>query len=410
MTQFGISLWAYELTGSTEVLGIMGACTYGSTILASPIAGTLIDRRDRKSIMVTSDAIDILALVAMLICVHFGYINVPLLAVLGVVIGVIEAFRQPSYMASVSLLVPEQKYGRANGMLELIYSVSDLMSPLMAGIFLGFVDISGLLLIDLVTSIVGLVTIYCAQIPQPEATDEGGHSFIGDCFWGFRYIWRRQGLLKLLALFMFANIVLSSYEVLGRPALLEQTDFDTLTVGFVQSVCGIGGVLGGIVAAAWGGFKKKVYTAVGFVALSMAGVVIFAIGGSPVFWSIGAFTMGLATPVFSSSNFSIWMKEVEASVQGRVFAARRMGVQVTIPLSMLLYGSLADRIVTPQSRAVSAVHWLVGSGGASGMRLIMIVVSLIGVLVALFSLVDRKLRGVETDRRGESEHRPIGGG
>jgi hypothetical protein len=276
-------------------------------------------------------------------------------------------------------------------MLDMAGNASAVFAPLLAGALIGPLGLTGILGIDLVSATVAIGTLLFVQIPQPARTEagrEGEGSFLKETAYGFRYILARPSLLGLQAVFMTGNFFSSlSFSVLAA-MILARSGNDELVFGSVQSAGAIGGVVGGLAMAVWGGPKRRVHgVLMGWVCSGLLGQTLLGLGrGLPV-WAAGLFLMGVISPIINGSNQAIWQAKVAPDVQGRVFSARMFIAWLVMPLGQLLAGPLADQVFEPGMAAggglAPAFGWLVGSGAGVGMAL-MFVFS--GVLAGLAGL------------------------
>lgn len=151
MSQFGLTIWMYEKTESATALGLMQVFFITPFLLISPIAGVMVDRHNRKLMMMVSDLGAGLATVLILIFQSLGILEFWHLYFASVIYGLGMAFQWPAYSAAISTMVPKEQYGRANGMMSLIEAGPGVIAPLLAGALLPFIGLTGILIIDVVT-------------------------------------------------------------------------------------------------------------------------------------------------------------------------------------------------------------------------------------------------------------------
>ncbi|NTU54985.1 MAG: MFS transporter [Anaerolineales bacterium] len=139
---------------------------------------------------------------------------------------------------------------------------------------------------------------------------------------------------------------------LFAPFILTRTNYNSASLGAVESAAAIGAVVGGILVTAWPGFKRRMTNI--FVGEAMTGLfmlTLFGLGRSLPVWIIFA-ALGSITPVFvNGSSQAIWQSKVAPDLQGRVFSARRMIAWITDPITPLLAGALADYVTEPGIKA-----------------------------------------------------------
>lgn len=377
MTQFALTIWAYQETGSALALGAVNTFFLIPFLLLSPIAGAMVDRYDRKLMMMVSDLTAVLATAALLIIHASGHLQIWHLYIAAVVNGLGSTFQWPAYSAAISTMVPKENYSRANGMMSLIYSGPAVLAPMLAGILLPIIRLTGILTIDVVTFFLAIGALLIVDVPQPVKTVEGQAeqgSLLKEGLYGFKYIFARRSLLGLLVFFICLNFTIGMAINLFAPFILTRTDYNSASLGAVESAAAIGAVVGGILVTAWPGFKRRMTNI--FVGEAMTGLfmlTLFGLGRSLPVWIIFA-ALGSITPVFvNGSSQAIWQSKVAPDVQGRVFSARRMIAWITDPITPLLAGALADYVTEPGMQAggllASTFGWLVGTEPGSGMAL-----------------------------------------
>ncbi|MBI4771673.1 MAG: MFS transporter, partial [Chloroflexi bacterium] len=388
MTGFALTIWAWKVTGSATALALVGFFNFGPTVLLSPIAGALVDRWNRKLVMMLSDLAAGLSTVAILLLYTTGRLQIWHLYVAGAFSGAFQAFQWPAYSAAISTMLPKSQYARASGMISLAESGSGVFAPLLAGFLITVIDISGIMLIDVITFVAAISALLAVYIPRPAATEEGRKgqgSLLKESGYGFRYIRERPSLLGLQLVFFAGNLLGSVGFTLLAPMLLARTNNNEIIFGSVQSAFGVGGVAGGLLLSAWGGPERRVHgVLLGHVLIGVLGQTLMGLGhGLPV-WVAAAFLASFLVPFINGANQAIWQAKVAPDVQGRVFATRRLIAQISAPLAILIAGPLADRVFEPAMQAggglAGAFGWLVGSGPGSGMSLMLV---LSGLLVTV---------------------------
>jgi MFS family permease len=370
----------------------------------SPIAGAIVDRSNRKLMMMISDLASGVTTIGGLILFSFGRLELWHLFVASDINGTFQTFQWPAYSAAITMIVPKKHYARAHAMNELAGSTSNIFAPLLAGALLPFIGLGGILSIDIITFVVAIGALLVVVIPQPEATEEGLESrgsIWKESVYGFRYIFKRPSLLGLQTVFMVGNFFATMAFTLLAPMILARTDSNSLIFGSVQTAGAVGGVVGGLVLSAWGGPKKKVHGVLnGWILMGLFGTVLIGIGRGLPMWALGAFCGAFTVPLVNSSNQAIWQAKVAPDLQGRVFATRRLIAWLVNPIATLMVGPLADFVFEPAMSAPSFLSanfsWLVGFGAGAGMSLIIIVCGLAMSAVGASGYGVRVIRDAES--------------
>jgi DHA3 family macrolide efflux protein-like MFS transporter len=403
MSNFGLTLWAYEVTGKATPLAMIGFFFVTPIVVLGPFVGVLVDRGNRKLMMMLSDLGAALASATVLILYATGNLQIWHLYITATISGIFQGFQWPAYSAAITLMLPKEQYARANGMMEMAENGSAVFAPLLAGALIGPLGLAGLLIIDLVSAAVAIGTLLFVHVPQPARTEagrEGAGNFLKEAVYGFRYIFARPSLLGLQTVFLVGNFFSGLAYVLFAPMILGRTGNDELVFGSVQSAGAIGGVIGSLAMSAWGGPKRRVHgVLLGWFCASLIGQTVLGLGRASPIWAAGSFLWAFFSPFINASNQAIWQAKVAPDVQGRVFTARQFIAWLVLPLTNLLAGPLADQILEPamaEGGSLTPVFGrLVGTGTGAGMALLFVVAGLLAALTGLGGYLFPVVRNAE---------------
>lgn len=392
-TSFALTLWAYQTTGSATALGVISTSFLIPYLVLSPIAGVMVDRYNRKLMMMVSDIAAAAGTLAILVLHATGGLAIWHLYMTAVLIGLGNTFQWPSYSAAISTMLPKEHHQRANGMMTLVESGPSIAAPILAGALYPVVGLTGILVLDIATFAFAIGVLSFVHIPTPPPSAEGGKArnhFLRDAIFGFRYIFARKGLLKLLVFFIALNCF-NGVWVLASPYILARTGNDSAALGALMSACALGGVASGLFLAAWGGFKRRMTSIfVGEVSFGFFGIFLFGFGRSLAWWIPTAALGATANALSNGAALAILQAKVPADLQGRVFSARRLISWSVTPITPIVYGALADFVAEPAMASDSwlarAFGWVVGAGPGGGMGLLFIVAGLAYVAISLFVL------------------------
>ena len=404
MTRFAVMIWAFQVEGTATALALLGFFNCLTYIIASPFAGVLVDRWDRRRVMILSDLGGGLATLFLLIIFRLGRLELWHLYLAVGTVGVFEAFQEPAFSASISLLVPRQDFTRSNAMLGLGRSAARMLSPAFAGLLLPLAGLGVVMLVDLISLGLALLGLILVRIPPPAASAAGRQArgaFRHELKFGACYILERSGLRGLLLTFFLVNLfgTLTYFAVLS-PMILARTGGSEVTLGLVRTVMGLGGIAGGLAVTAWGGSRNKTRTYLVSVMLSfLVCDAMMGLSQSAGGWIAAGLMAEFSIAFIVSPYYAIWQEQVPTDVQGRVFAMREMVQVASQPLGYLAGGLLADQIFEPfmlggAGLAASLAH-LVGSGPGSGMAVMFLFTSLFGGLTGLLGLLSPAIRKLD---------------
>jgi len=370
----------------------------------TPFAGIITDRFDRRLILIVSDLASALVTAGYISLYSAGRLEIWHVYVGEVLIGGFSAFQSSARMAAITVLVSKEHYGRASGMRSFSQYGSAVVAPAITAALLPLVSLRGIMLIDLITFLIAVGGLAIIVIPSPPRTsDEESHSFVEEIRFGFGYLVQRRGLLWLAVLWLVINGLASvTYFSVLSPMVLARSGGSETNLAVVQSVMGIGGVVGAVLMSVWGGPKRKIHLVLGGLAVSfLLGDVTLGVGRGVAMWAAGGFMSAAFIPVLVSGADAIWQAKVPPDVQGRVFSARSWLGQLANPIGYLISGPLADRVFEPAlmsgGRLAPLFGGLVGIGPGAGMGLMFIFTGVIGSLLSAGGYLFPALRHVEDD-------------
>ncbi len=389
MSQFALTLWAYQVTGRATPLALAGFFYIAPMVVLGPFIGVLVDRANRRLTMMVSDLAAAVTSLVILLLYLSGVLQIWHLYITSFILGVFQNFQWPAYSATITVMLPKEQYARANGMMEMAGNASFVFAPILAGALMGPLGLSGIMLIDLCAAALAVSTLFFVHIPQPARTAagrEGEGSLLHEALYGFRYIFARPSLLGLQMVFLVGNFFSSLAYAVVAPLILARSGNDELAYGSVQSAGAIGGVIGALLMSAWGGPKRRVDgVLLGWFLSSLLGQVVLGLGRGLPIWIAGNLVMAFFGPLINGSNQAIWQSKVAPDVQGRVFMARQFLAWLIMPLSQLLAGPLVDQVLEPVMAAGGSLTplfgWLVGTGSGAGTGLLFVVTGLLAATV-----------------------------
>ena len=358
IAQFGLVWWLTQETGSATVLATASLVAMLPQVLLGPFTGTLVDRLPRRWLMVWVDC-GIAALAGLLAFLFWaGAVRIWHIYLVMALRSAAGALHWPAMAAATSLLVPKEHLTRIAGLNQTMRALLAIVSPPLGAIAVSALPMYGVMGIDIFTFIFAVLPLLLIAIPEPERAPASRPTYLADLAQGFRYVWGWRGLFLLLCLAALLNGIAQPMATLMPLLVKDYFGKGAIELGWVESAWGAGAMLGGLLLAAWGGFRKKIYTVLlGVVGM---GLGFFSVGFLPPGWFCAAlalfFLAGLMNPMANSPFTALVQTAVEPGMQGRVFSLMSSMAQGMAPLSLLLAGPLADTFGV-------RFWYLVGGGG-----------------------------------------------
>lgn len=365
LVQYAISWYITLTTQSGVMLTIAIICGFLPTFFLSPFAGVWADRYNRKMLIILADAA--IALMTLMIAIIFllGYKEIWLLLAVSAVRAMGTAVQAPAVSALIPQMVPEDKLTQVNATNSSIQSLIMLVSPMLSGVLLTFAPMESIFFIDVATAAVAITALlFFLHVPiHAKAQQNQKTGYFNDLKEGYQYIKNHDFLLTIF-IFCAAYFFLVAPAAFLTPLQVARSfGSDVWRLTAIEVAFSGGMMVGGIVIAAWGGFKNKIHTIA--LASFISGLGTLALGMVPIFWVYLAImaVIGIVMPAFNTPFIVLLQQKVEGDFLGRVFGVLTMISSVMMPMGMLVFGPVADMV---------RIEWLLIGTGA-----LMMVVSIL---------------------------------
>ncbi len=404
MTGFALAIWVFQKTSSATSLGIMTSAFTLPYLLIIPLAGVMVDRYNRKLMMMISDLAAGLGSLAILVLLAGNNLQVWHFYIINIIIGLGNAFQWPAYSAAITTMVPKEQYGRANGMVSFVQAGPQAVAPLLAGALMPLIGLKGILLIDIATFLLAIGALLLVEVPPPVRTEEGSlgsGNILHEAAYGFKYIFKRPSLLGFVIMLFFANVFLGFPNAVTVPLILSRTGNSSIVLGAVQTAGTIAWTAGSLIMSVWGGPKRRLNgVLLGWIVYCLAGNVIFGLGRGLGNWIPSILVAGIGSSIGVATSQALLQAKVAPDVQGRVFSARRLLTWFPDAFTPILGGLLADRVMEPAMKSGGWLSilfgWMSGTDAGAGMSVIMVVSGFLTILTLLGGFIFPGIRNMET--------------
>lgn len=396
ITSFALAVWAFQRTGSATQFAVIAMCAVLPGLVLSPVAGAFVDRWNRRTAMLVSDAGAALASGTIAALVASDRIALWQLYVATAFTSSLAALHGPAYQAMTSMLVPKARLGKASGAVLAADAAAELFSPVLGGLLLPAVGLTGIFVIDLCTFAVAVAALSAVGVPSlPPRVVPRTPSIWRETADAWRYIAARRGLVGLFALSCVTSLAVGFLEVLSAPVVLSLASPGVL--GAVRSVSGAGMLAGSIAMQVWGGPRARVAGVIGFQLVLGVHLVVMGFPTAPWLLAAAGFGALFSIPMVNGCAQTLWQTKVALDLQGRVFALRRLA-RICRPLGFVAAGTLADRVLDPLMSGggfARAVGRWIGVGPGRGSALLLALVGVVTIVATLAVSRYRPLREVQ---------------
>ncbi len=351
VVQFAVIWYLTEKTGSASVLALASLISGAPQVIIGPFAGALVDRWNRKLVMLVSDGFVAFLTLVMAALFTSGRIQTWHILTILFLRSMVGSFQWPAMRASVSLMVPKEHLSRLGGIDQAVDGLLNIIAPVLGALLLSLWKMQQVLMVDIFTALLAMSLLaFLVKVPQPAAKKEisklSPKSLWADVRTGMRYAWSWSGMFKLLLLAAAINLVFAPSGALMPLLVSKVFSRGAADLALMESVFGIGVIVGGVSLGIWGGFKRRIDTVLMGVTGMGLGTLPIALARQDQFYLavLGMGLLGFLSSFANGSLGSIVQTKVSPEMQGRVFTVMGSMAGMAVPLGLIIAGPLADKI------------------------------------------------------------------
>jgi DHA3 family macrolide efflux protein-like MFS transporter len=348
--QFIIPVWVFQTTENINFLGFLYTASFLPKVVLSPFGGYLIDKFDRRKIVICCSATQ--AFLALFVAALTSFTLPDLRHI--IVLCVIEmamSFLHSIQVISIHTFLPQftnkNDLTRANAQFQFADSFSLLFAPAMAGTILSLWGVS---YPALVTAMIFIFAAFLFAMTKIEdVVAKSTTNLKNGIFEGYKFIYQSKGWFELLCITSFVNFLFSMSIVAFMPLALFYTNNNSLMLGQIYAAGGAGQICGALLMTFIG---KNISNPLGLllntiILLGFVGPMVIGFSSSFLGFAVGMFCMYLCLTTINVLNNSIWLALVPQEFQGRVIATRRSLAASLAPIATLLSGPIISHFFLP---------------------------------------------------------------
>ena len=343
--QFALIWWLTEKSGSATILATATLLGLLPPIVLGPVIGTLIDRWDRKTVMLAADGFVAAASLWLAWLFAAGIAEAPHVLALLLLRALGAAFHSPAMTASTTLMVPERHLTRIQGLNQGMQGLLTIVAAPLGALLLAVLPMTGVMMVDVGTALLAILPLLAIRVPRPVRSDGLAPSSVwAETAAGFRYLMRHRGHRTLIAMSVVINALLVPAFSLLSLLVLERLNGGAAEFGWVSSALGVGLILGGAALGAWGGFRQRIVTTLaGLIALGAAVIAVGLTPASSFLWALVSMScVGLVVPLVNGPVYAILQATIAPDYQGRVFSLIGSLAGAAAPVGLILAAPVAE--------------------------------------------------------------------
>ncbi len=354
LLRFALSLYVLDITGRADLFAVLFAIS-SIPILLAPLGGAIADRFNRRNLMVIFDFTSSIIVFGFFIVLAMGDSSILLIGVVMVLLSFVSAMYAPTVMASIPVLVEEEKLEQANGIVNGIQALSNVAAPVLGGILYGMIGLKVLVIVSGLFFFLSAILEMFIKIPFIQR-EQNGHiisTLVNDLKEGFSYVVKQSFIFKCMILAALLNLLLTPLFVVGVPIILRVTlhSSDTL-YGVGMGLIDFATILG---ALSMGYFAKKmgINNLYFWIFITALLIVPMALSVTPIMLKIGyypsytlfvgsALLIAMIMTIISIYVITVVQKETPNENLGKVMAIIIAVSQCMAPIGQILYGLLFE--------------------------------------------------------------------
>jgi len=348
LVQFALVWWLTKTTGSATVLATATFFALLPNVLFAPFSGALVDRWNRRKVMILADAGIAAATLGLILLFWSGKIQIWHIYVAMFIRALGGTFHWPAMRASTTLMVPQEHLPRISGLNETLGGLMNIVSPPLGALLLEALPMHQVLFIDVFTALLAILPLVFTPIPQPSATAESiitPKQLFEDVREGFGYLVHWTGLFLIALMASVVNFLINPAFSLSPLLVTQYFKGGIWHLSMVESVFSIGVVAGGSLLSLWGGFKHQIKTILMGIGGMGIGILLITFA-APEGFSLAVIGMGITgfmVPIANGPIISIIQARVAPDMQGRVLSVVSSLASAMTPLGMLAAAPVAER-------------------------------------------------------------------
>ncbi|MDP4146057.1 MAG: MFS transporter [Bacillota bacterium] len=405
ITSFALNIWIYQEKKEAMSVALLSFFSYLPYALVGIFAGALIDKFQKKKLLLICDSVSAMCTLSIFCLMYFGALHLWTLCVINVAAGFMNALKSPALKAGTALIVPKESYTTVSGLNSLSDSIISVFRPVLATCIVSIAGIKAVFIIDFITFVIAVLSLLIlVQFPSEGricGEAQSKYNLITEGLQGFIYLKENKGFLYLIFFMAGINFLaaITFFNIL--PAMiLARTSNNENILGLVSGSIGLGGIVGGLLVTVLKPAKNKVKTI--FISSALAFLLCdipLGAGRAAFIWIFAAFIGSLPIPFLNAAENYLLMTKIPSNIQGRIFSLQGSLVYITVSVGYVLGGLLADKVFEPlmlhSEKTAHLLGYLVGGGKGSGMALMFIITGILGGSLSIAAYFNKDIRSLE---------------
>ena len=395
MSFFAIGVWIFETTGRASALSTILFTVGIVGVVTGPFGGVLADRFPRKKLIISFDLV-----IAFLMCV-IGYfaindkLTIAMLIPFALAFGIFEIAHWTTWSAFLGDVVKKQHVTKISALFESAEAFSVLLGPIGGALIYSYFGLSGVILVDLITCFIGIVTISLFKSEkQIKKTKLSFKNIYTDLHEAYVWLKNQKGLLTLVSILSISNFFWGFTTVLLPPIVL--TFSDARGLGIIESTIGLAFLIGSIISLRYSEYLQgNIKLAIQCGLLGGVSLIFGSLRPSIFLLCIFGIISGVSGTVQYTISSGAWLAITNSDIRGRALALRGTIAQMLRPIGVLIAGPLGDYLeLSFYPDNIELLSPIIGTGPGRGYALLFLLVGILYICVWLMNYQNKNLKNL----------------
>ena len=397
MSFFAIGVWIFETTGRASALSTILFTVGIVGVFTGPLGGVLADRFPRKQLIISFDLV-----IAFLMCV-IGYfaindkLTIAMLIPFALAFGIFEIAHWTTWSAFLGDVVKKQHVTKISALFESAEAFSVLLGPIGGALIYSYFGLSGVILVDLITCFIGIVTISLFRSEkQIKKTKLSFKNFYSDLHEAYIWLKNQKGLITLVSILSISNFFWGFTTVLLPPIVL--TFSDARGLGIIESSIGLAFLIGSIISLRYSEYLQgNIKLAIQCGLLGGISLIFGSLRPSIFLLCIFGIISGVSGTVQYTISSGAWLAITDSDIRGRALALRGTIAQMLRPIGVLIAGPFGDYLeFTFYPNNIKLLSPIIGTGPGRGYALLFLIVGVLYICIWIINYNNKNLKNLSS--------------
>ena len=395
MSFFAIGVWIFETTGRASALSTILFTVGIIGVVTGPFGGVLADRFPRKQLIISFDLV-----IAFLMCVIWYFaindkLTIAMLIPFALAFGIFEIAHWTTWSAFLGDVVKKQHVTKISALFESAEAFSVLLGPIGGALIYSYFGLSGVILVDLITCFIGIVTISLFKSEKEnKKTKLSFKNIYSDLHEAYVWLKNQNGLLTLVSILSISNFFWGFTTVLLPPIVL--TFSDARGLGIIESTIGLAFLVGSIISLRYSEYLQgNIKLAIQCGLFGGISLIFGSLRPSIFLLCIFGIISGISGTVQYTISSGAWLAITNSDIRGRALALRGTIAQMLRPIGVLIAGPFGDYLefsFYPDNTELLSP--IIGTGPGRGYALLFLLVGILYICVWLINYQNKNLKSL----------------